>query len=230
MVYVGGRYDNEGRKRRTDEEVMTMDVDTALKDRQAASTEDPKPKRTTRSGAKAKLADACPNPTHDDFETLLINGDPVVPSSKAKTKKKAWVTSKPYVEISGDEGAPANPSTPVVPAKTRLKSRAAKKAVIDPSDDEDEIIELPKDPEGSGMVGKGKRKQQDNSVGGAASEHQPKRPRPTPRQRSIIDADVLDIDTLEDDVLNTASPCGVSGQTERGERESPCVVDDAHMA
>ena len=178
-----------------------MDVDTAMKDHQEAGTEEPKPKRTTRSsasGAKAKLPDACPNPTHDDFETVLINGDPVVPPTKAKTKKKkARVTSKPYVEISGDEGAPANPSTPVVPAKTRVKSRAAKKAVIGPSDDEDEIIELPKDPQGSGMVGKGKRKQQDNSVGGVASEHQPKRPRPTPRQTSVIDADVLDVDTLE---------------------------------
>jgi hypothetical protein len=141
MVYIGGRYDYEGRYRRTEEEVMTMDVDNALKHSQAGA-EDTKPKRTTRSGAKAKAVEACPNPTHDGLETMLPNGDPVVPPGKGKGKKKARITSKAYVEVSGDKAAPASP--PVVPAKTRVKSRATKKAVVAPSDDEDEFIELPR--------------------------------------------------------------------------------------
>jgi hypothetical protein len=221
MVYLGGRYDNEGRKRRTEEELMTMDVDDALKDCQAGA-EDPKPKRNTRSGAKAKAVEACPNPTHDGFETMLPNGDPVVPPGKAKAKKKARITSKAYVEVSGDEAAPASP--PVVPAKTRVKSRAAKKAVIGPSDDEHELIELPKDAEGSGMVGKGKRKQQDN----ADNAHQPKRPRPTPRQASITDVDAPEDDTLEGDMFNRASAGSARRQNESG--ESSFTVDDARIA
>jgi hypothetical protein len=183
---------------------MTMDVDNALKHSQAGA-EDAKPKRTTRSGAKAKAVEACPNPTHDGLETMLPNGDPVVPPGKGKGKKKARITSKAYVEVSGDEAAPASP--PVVPAKTRVKSRAAKKAVVAPSDDEDEFIELPKDADGSGMVGKGKRKQDnaDNADDGAPTEHQPKRPRPTPRQASITDVDALEGDTLKGDMFNRAS-------------------------
>jgi hypothetical protein len=228
VVYLGGRYDNEGRKRRTEEELMTMDVDNALKDSQAGA-EDAKPKRTTRSGAKAKAVGACPNPTHDGMETVLPNGDPVVPPGKAKGKKKARVTSKAYIDVSGDEAAP--PSSTVVPAKTRVKSRAAKKAVVGPSDDEDESIELPKDAEDSGMVGKGKRKQQDNADNaddGASTEHQPKRPRPTPRQASITDVDALEGDTLEGDMFNRASARGARRQTGGG--ECPFIVDDACIA
>ena len=119
MVYIGDRYDNKGHYWRTEEELMTMDVDNALKHGQAGA-EDAKPKRTTRSGAKAKAVEACPNPTHDGLEMVLPNGDPAVPPGKGKGKKKARITSKTYVEVSGDEAAPASP--PVVPAKTRVKS------------------------------------------------------------------------------------------------------------
>jgi len=259
---VNGKSNYLGCRRLTEEEVIVENVEAALKGKKkAAGTEG---KRTTRRSAKAKVAEPCPNPARDDIEGVLVNGDPVDPPTKAKAKKKARIASKPYIEISDDDGAvgtlpdaspppdtddasppivaaktrvrtraakraivapsddddeAANTSLPVFSAKTRIKSRAAKKPILEPSDDEDEVMELPKGPEDVGRASTAKRKQTDTADETVASGHQPKRPRPTPRQASATDADNGEADTLEDDMFNRAS------SRARGKNKGPSTVD-----
>ena len=86
--------DTDERKRRTEEEVTTMDVETTSRTTRKPAPRNPNPnvppKRCQR--AKAKLPDACPNPTHDDFETVSMMETRCSSHQGQNQKKKARVT------------------------------------------------------------------------------------------------------------------------------------------
>ena len=188
FVFFSGRDNHQGHQQLLEDDVATEGIETARNDHQGGYSKAQKSRPATRGGdsttAATRFAGAHPDPTYDDFETLLPDGNLAVPPCKIDARDEVTVISTPYIQVSDNEGDNlVRESSPVFTGKMRVKTRgrAARKPAVWSTDDEMEG-KLPKDngrnqvnndDEGPCEVDTGKRKQRDDADG-VAFEPQPK--------------------------------------------------------
>lgn len=195
FVFCSGRDIHAGRQRLSEDDVVTEDIETTRNNRQVSHAEVRKSRPATQSrastAAAANIAGASPNPTYDDFELLLPDGNLAVPPCKTGPQNEVTVTSMPYIQaFDNEDDDPIRELSPIFPHKTRAKThgRAARKLIVW-STDEDEMegegdrrnqVDYAK-----GEINTSKRKQRDDTDG-VASKHQPKRVRTTTRVTDVV--------------------------------------------
>ena len=139
-------WDNHaGRRRLTEDDVVTADIETARNDHQVSDAEAPK------SGARPRpllpaLPPTPPTTTYDDLETLLPDTNLAVPPYKTGAQDGVVVISMPSIFSTRVMTLFAN-NLLFSPCKTRAKTydRAARKLRVWSTDDEDEFEgEFPK--------------------------------------------------------------------------------------
>jgi hypothetical protein len=195
LVFSSGRDNHTGHRRLTEDDVVTEGIETAKNDAEAPKSR-PATQSRASTGPATYIAGTSPNPTYDDLETLLPDGNLAVPP--CKTGAQVTVISMPDIQVfdnEDDDPIRVHERSPVLPRKMRAKTRgrAARRLTVWSTDDEDEIEgELPKgdrrnqvdNAKGPGEANTIKRKQRDDADG-VASEHQPKRAHTTTRVSDV---------------------------------------------